>query len=199
MAAIQHLCQRVVLIQAGRIEMEGNPSEVVRRHLAGFRETSNVSIREWQNRETNGQAQIVGLKAVDLTNDIEGSVVFGADLQLTIEADFYEPVRDPVFGVLIHTVQCEPILDVRSSHDGLRAGKVHGRVVVRSTVRQLGLYPGEFLLSPWITDAGCTTNIDWVKHCATLSVRSAPGPKGDLKVKSNLRQILGALAMGYLP
>jgi hypothetical protein len=44
------------------------------------------------------------------------------------------------------------------------------------------LYPGDYLLSPWISDAAYQENIDWAKYCATLSVYPAPGPYGDLKL-----------------
>lgn len=183
MVAIQHLCERVILVDSGQIAMDGKSRDVVQSHLGKSRDTTGTSIREWRDRETNGQAKIVDLKAIDLTHQTENIIAFGADLQLTIEAEFYRPVRDPIFGVHFHTIDGEPILDFRSSHDGLRVGRVEGLVAVKATIAQLGLYPGEFLLSPFITDAACTTNIDWVKHCTKLRVQAAPGPKGDLKLK----------------
>jgi hypothetical protein len=110
------------------------------------------------------------------------SVAVGADVTLTIVAECREPLIDPAFGVLIQSTDGERLLDLGSFHDGLRLGRVTGRVAVRARVESLGLYPGDYLLSPWISDGSCSDIFDWPKHCVTLSVHPAPGPHGDLRL-----------------
>ena len=53
-----------------------------------------------------------------------------------------------------------------------------GHIIAEVVVDNLGLYPGEYTLSPWICDKGYTVNIDWVQHCCRLQVLS--GTYGDL-------------------
>ena len=75
------------------------------------------------------------------------------------------------------------MLDLRSSHAGLRIGRVEGNIVVHASVENIGLYPGRYFLSPWITDSTGSNDIDWAKHCCTLEIYPAPGPSGDLKLE----------------
>jgi lipopolysaccharide transport system ATP-binding protein len=174
MASIQQLCTRAFCIRSGQVVSEGNPRDVIRAYMRQNRSEHNASIRDWPDRETNGQARIVELEISDLTDGNKGSVAFGSDLQLTIGAEFHEPTVDPGFGVIIQSMDGEPLLDLRSSHSGVRLGSVSGRIDMQLTVRQLGLHPGEYLLSPWISDAVCSVDLDWVKYCAKLRVHPAP-------------------------
>jgi hypothetical protein len=106
----------------------------------------------------------------------------GSDLTFRFEVEIYEPLFDPAFGVIVHSSAGEPMLDLRTIHAGVRAGAMQGTVLVEGTVRNIGLYPGRYLLSPWIMDAGCVRDIDFVKLCAAIEVTPKPGMHGDLKL-----------------
>jgi hypothetical protein len=99
-----------------------------------------------------------------------------------LKADFREPLLDPTFGLIIHNAMGDPLLDLRSIHGGLRLGRVHGRVCVQGSIENLGLYPGRYLLSPFVMDSACRWDVDFVKLCCTLDVEPAGGPHGDLKL-----------------
>jgi lipopolysaccharide transport system ATP-binding protein len=182
MASIQQLCTRAVLLKEGRVAADGTPRAVVGDYLANLHATRDGSITDWRDRESNGQARIVRLEAADADGNRAGSVPVGGSVRFTITADFREPIFDPGFGVVVHTIAGEPLLDLRSSHAGLRLGRVSGRVVIDATVPVVGLYPGEYLLSPWISDASCNEILDWAKQCVTLHVHPSPGPHGDLRL-----------------
>src|SRR5262249_57829004 len=75
-----------------------------------------------------------------------------------------------------------PILDLHSVHAGLKLGRVQGRVSVRGSIENVGLYPGRYFLSPYLMDPARGRDVDWVKLCCTLDVEPAAGPFGDLKL-----------------
>jgi lipopolysaccharide transport system ATP-binding protein len=185
LASIQQLCTRAILLKQGRIVAEGPPGDIVRTYLGDLRTARDGSVREWHDRESNGQARIIQFEVSDTGGNRGASMPVGGDVQFTMVAEFYEPVLDPAFGIVIETTAGEPILDLRSVHAGLRLGRVKGTITLHARLPALGLYPGEYLLSPWITDARCAENIDWAKHCATLHVHPAPGPYGDLQLVPN--------------
>jgi len=185
MASIQHLCSRAVLLQAGRIVDDGAPRDVVRSYLSELSSAQgggSVSVRDWPDRVSNGQARIVGLDIADASGEACSTVPVGGTVRFTIVADFHEPVVDPCFGVIVHDQTGEPILDLRSIHDGLRVGCAAGTVTADVSVERLGLYPGTYLVSPWITDATIATCFDWPRLCARFQVHPAPGPHGDLRL-----------------
>jgi lipopolysaccharide transport system ATP-binding protein len=184
MASIQQLCHRAVLFKAGQLAADGLPREIVRSYFSNSHKASRVFLKDWQDRQSNGQARIIQFEIANAEGELITSIPVGGSVRFSIAADFTEPVVDPCFGVLIHTATGEPILDVRSIHDGLRLGRVQGSVTVQVSLDKLGLYPGDYLLSPWITDAAFRSDIDWAKHCCTLRVEAAPGPHGDLRLES---------------
>lgn len=186
MASIQHLCRRAVLLKDGEIVDDGLPHNVVKSYLSEFsavQESGSISVRDWPDRQTNGQARIVQFEINDGNDQPIVGIPVGATIRFSISAEIYEPVVDPCFGVVVHDQSGDPILDLRSIHAGLRTGRAAGTVTVRGSVEQLGLYPGTYLLSPWITDSTCRYALDWAKLYFKLRVDPNPGPYGDLKLE----------------
>ena len=184
MGSIQHLCTRAILLKDGRIVEDGPPRDVVKSYLSELshaHEGGSVSVRDWPDRMTNGQARIVHFEIADSSGEVCSSVPVGGTVQFKIVAEFNDPVTNPCFGVIVNDQEGEPILDLRSVHDGLRLGRSDTVVTACASVASLGLYPGTYLLSPWITD-GVETCLDWAKLCSKLHVYAAPGPHGDLKL-----------------
>lgn len=184
MASVQHLCSRAILLVSGRIAAEGPPPEVIRSYLSDVPQGSSVSIRDWQDRSTSGEARIIKFEVRDECDKATNNIPIRSSVRFSIHIEVYKPLVDPCFGILVHNVAGEPMLDLRSSHAGLRVGRVEGNIVVEAAIENVGLYPGRYFLSPWITDSHCTYDVDWVKHCSTLEILPAPGPFGDLKLES---------------
>jgi lipopolysaccharide transport system ATP-binding protein len=179
---VQHLCQRAILLQGGKIAASGEPSEVIGHYLSDATSESKVDISGWPDRETTGEAKLVEFEIKDQSGRLAANIHVGGSIVFTLHAEFYKPVVDPCFGVIVNSSLGEPILDLRSSHSGLRLGRVDGKVAVHVSVEKIGLYPGRYFLSPWISDAGVKHNIDFVKLCCSLQINPAPGPHGDLKL-----------------
>jgi hypothetical protein len=60
--------------------------------------------------------------------------------------------QDPTFGVTISTASGIRAADCRSSHYGLRSGQQGGDVEVRMTIESLLLYPGTYIVEPWVAN-----------------------------------------------
>src|SRR5262245_56430397 len=183
MPSVQHLCTRAILLESGGIAKDGQPSEVIRSYLSNVPRGSSVSLRDWRDRDTSGEARIVKFEVSDGNGLMTNAIPVGGSVRFSIYAEVYKPLVDPCFGVLVHSEAGEPILDLRSNHAGLRMGRVEVSVVVNAFVEKIGLYPGRYFLSPWITDSHYAHAIDWAKLCCTLEVDPAPGPYGDLKLE----------------
>jgi lipopolysaccharide transport system ATP-binding protein len=180
MSVVQHLCSRAFLMQEGLIINSGKPSEIICDYLSDALTGRNIALEHRKDRTTSGEARIMAL-------DIQGddpvaAVAVGGTLRVTLRIQFREPQVDPTFGVVIHNSLGEPLLDVRSVHDGLRVGRVVGDLEVGLVIRNLGLYPGRYLLSPWVGNSASTRDFDVLLLCCALDVNPSPGPHGDLKL-----------------
>ena len=178
MAAIQRLCGRAILLQGGRMRAAGTPGEVVCKYLADAKDGRSISLADWKDRSTTGEALITKVEIED-GSGAPGSVPVGGELVIRLVSTINEPLVDPLFGVMVHDSMGEPLLDLRSNHDRLRLGRVVGELSVEVRLDKVGLYPGRYFLSPWITDASCTREIDYPKLSCVVDVLPAP-LEGDL-------------------
>lgn len=180
MSTIQQLCKRAVLLRNGEIYKTGEPSEVVSEYLSDSRQGANLEIRDWHDRKGNGDARLTRLLVSDIDGNETSTFLRGSTICFELDAEFYQSLVDPCFGVLIHGSTGESLIDLRSTHDGLRMGSVTGKVRVRAKMEANGLYPGRYYLSPWITVG--EREIDFPRMCGTIQVLPAPGKYGDLRL-----------------
>jgi lipopolysaccharide transport system ATP-binding protein len=182
MSTIQLLCGSCILMKQGQIDKTGEPSVVVGYYLSDSRPASDLNIRDWQDRSGSGEARLVRMTVSDDTCSPTSVIPFGTTVSFDLEAEVYEPLVNPCFGVVIHASSGEPILDLQSVHDGLQVGKVRGIVKIRGTCPNLNLYPGIYFLSPWITDAAVQRSIDFPRMCCSIRIVPKPGEFGDLRL-----------------
>jgi lipopolysaccharide transport system ATP-binding protein len=179
MSVIQHLCERAILLKNGVITCDAAPETTVARHLSDAVSGTRVCTEKWTDRVTTGEACITELEFDDGLNG--SAIVFGGNLRIRIRIRFTAPLSNPIFGVIIHDAAGIPISMLESSHEGLCAGEVSDELVVEVFLEKLNLFPGRYLLSPWITDSA-RRDIDWPRMCATFDIHPAPGKYGDLKL-----------------
>jgi lipopolysaccharide transport system ATP-binding protein len=205
MAAVQSLCGRAILMEEGRAVAEGAPADIIRGYLTRTHQEGKVTIGHWNDRAGNGQGRIVEFEVLDAKGHSCTAVPLGEPVRFRMTVELSGTVGQPLFGLYIHSSGGEPLLDLRSFHDGLRLGRTTGRVVVEARLDSVTLYPGDYSLSPRVYDSLAKCDVDWVKHCASLRVIEAPGRFGDLRldgkfgkvhVESRWRVVEGDLAAG---
>jgi len=180
MAAIRDLCERTVLFSRGEISFDGPPQTAVSRYLSATSGSSCVNLENWADRTTNGEARITELQ-ID-GQDNTAALLFGQDLRIRIHARCKTPLTNPTFGIVIHDATGAPISNIQSTHSGLRTGILSDTVVVEARLKNICLYPGRYLLSPWIMNSTTKSDVDFPQLCAAVEILDAPGPYGDLKL-----------------
>jgi lipopolysaccharide transport system ATP-binding protein len=173
MSTIRELCQRVCLLRGGQVHIVGTADEAIGHYLSDAVTTRKVSLESWNDRRTTGEGKILSVELQPGTDGDEALVHMGGSFTVRLQAEIREPLVDPVFGVLIHDALGTPLIDLRSIHHGLRTGRLHGAVNLEMTVNGLGLYPGRYFVSPWITDSACKRDVDFPRLCCTFDVRPA--------------------------
>ena len=181
MGAIQQLCNRAILLHDGRLAGDGTPSRIVQKYTSHAGVVETVSLRDWKDRVTTGEATITEFELCDKQNRRIDSVSFGDKLRFVMTVEFRRPARRAFFGILVHSASGDPLLDLRSSHQGLHLDRSEGYLTVEAVIDQIGLFPGEYTLSPYVQDELTNIDLDWVRHCYRLWVVPAPGANGDLK------------------
>jgi lipopolysaccharide transport system ATP-binding protein len=182
MGAIQQLCSRAILLRDGRLVRDGEPGKIVQEYISDAGVAEKVSLRHWKNRVTNGEATIIEFEVHNDHDMVIDTISFGDKLRFVMTVEFRRPVEGAFFGINVHCATGDPILELRSSHDGLRFYRSEGCVTVEAVIDQVGLYPGEYTFSPVVYDEIRNIDIDWALHCRRLWVVPAPSTHGDLKL-----------------
>jgi lipopolysaccharide transport system ATP-binding protein len=172
MHAIQQLTRKCLYLEGGHVLDFHLTSKIVSKYLeTTHREakSSAVDLTHWQPRLGNNQAQLLKLEILDLQGRPTTTLpMFGA-VKFRLRCNFPKK-RDASFGILIHTAAEEPLLDLRNSDTTPPGHEYYGDVVVEATVSTLKMYPGEYLLSPWIADYSSRQNLDYVQYCSRITI-----------------------------
>ncbi len=182
MMAIRQLCVRAVLLQDGQLAGDGEPSEIIQKYMSSAGVAEGVSLRDWKDRETTGEAMITEFDLYDEREARVDSVLLGGKLRFVMTIEFRRPVVGAYFGILVHSASGDPILNVRSANEGLRVDRSEGRMIVEAVVDQVWLYPGEYTLSPYVHDDVRNIDLDYVPHYCRVWVHPAPGVHGHRKL-----------------
>jgi lipopolysaccharide transport system ATP-binding protein len=180
MSTIQQICKQCIMFRNGEIHKAGVPADVVSEYLSETRIATNVDLTDWDDRSGSGQARLTRLAFSDESGLDTSVFPLGSTVCFSLDAICHQPLLDPSFELIIHDAAGEPIVHLRSEHDGFRIGKVKDRTSVRGRIDNIGLYPGRYFVSARI--AANNRNIDFPRLCGSFQVTPAPGEHGDLRL-----------------
>ncbi len=170
-SAVQSLCDRAILLDRGRLVMDGIPSEVMDYYNALISERENVSVEV--KHLANGAAQTVSgsgeavLESIALFNAAGDPVEFvnvGEAVELRVRARICGPIPRLVFGYMIKDRLGQPVFGTNTYYteqvlEGLEAGQ---RVEYRVAF-QMNFGPGSYSISTALcsTETHLVNNYEW--------------------------------------
>jgi lipopolysaccharide transport system ATP-binding protein len=183
LSTVQTLCQRAIYLAAGKIVKDSDARTAVRVYMEA---SSGIATLVWRakDQKTCSRAAITELSLRSASGSPVAEVVMGDEVYIEWNANFFEEVPDPHFGILIHSTDGVPFLDLRTRHTGLELKNAKGSLRVIAKVDSIGLYPGDYLISSWISTA-TNDDIDWVQYGLKFTVLPASGPYGDMRLNLN--------------
>ncbi len=177
MPAIQNLCTSGILLESGKLSLLDSTHAVIEKYLSRAHEPYQIlgaSLENWSDRGGSGRAKIIRLDILDSHGNPIHEISFNEIVKFRITCNFPEAI-DATFGVLIHSMAEEPLIDLRSANSNLKTGKLYGKVIIEAEANGLNLYPGDYYLSPWIMDRMMKEDIDFIHYCMKLNVTMPDG------------------------
>jgi len=174
MHAVQQLTQKCIYLEGGQVLDFHLTSKIVCEYLSTTHreaKSSAVDLAHWQPRLGNNQAKLLKFEILDLQDQPTTTLPMFGGVKFRLTCNF-PTKRDASFGILIHTAAEEPLIDLRNSDTTPPGQEYHGDVVVEAIVSTLKMYPGEYLLSPWIADYSSRQNLDYVQYCSRITISS---------------------------
>ncbi len=120
--AIQSICDRAILLNKGRVEMEGEPEAVMDYYNALLADKQNVSIRQVENNgklqtlSGSGEATITDISLLSTEGESIEVVAVGQPVNLQVKVHVNEAVPELVVGYLIKDRLGQPVFGTNTHH-----------------------------------------------------------------------------------
>jgi lipopolysaccharide transport system ATP-binding protein len=155
MNAIQRLCSRCLLLEHGRLELDGTPREVVAAYITrGAREAGPAAWIDLTavSRSGSGHARFIAVSysGLDPMAGFHPYPMGPLEVNLAIESDAARPV-----GSVAVALYDEFGTKLLNGHTGLAGQTVmlqRGRNVIRTRIAAVPLNPGVYVLGLWLAD-----------------------------------------------
>ena len=185
MGAIQSLCSTALLLHGGRIAVGGEVANVVQQYYQMSAPQSAIADLSKCSRTGTGEARVTRIQLEGEDGGIQTHFRMGEPLTIVVEADFPTRIQNPTLGVnIVMDGGMQVVADCRSSHYNVKIGSVQGRVEYRMRIPSVQLYPRIYTVEPWVCDAGCMSEFDWVREAVSFEITSGPKFMGGASVTS---------------
>lgn len=186
---VKALCDRVILLDKGRVLKDGAPDEVIDYYNALIARKENEQLTVEQRRDKSGwvmtrsgSGKVVArqLRLVDAqTGDDVALATVGQRLRLVLEAQAYDPVPSLVLGFMLRDKQGHVVWGSNTWHTGQVQRDIRPGECVRYTLDfTCRLGPGSYSVSPALvsTETHLVDNYEWVDNLLVFEVMNAGQP-----------------------
>ena len=182
MGDVRTLCDRVLLLDQGRLLKDGPPDQVVDYYNAIIAEKENagLSIEQRRNRDGwlqtrsgSGQARVQSLKLLDLQGGELAVAQVGQRVQLRLEASIHAPITRLVLGYMIRDKLGHVVWGTNTWHTHQIEHTLHeGETVVYWLPFTCTLGPGSYSVSPALvsSDTHLSDNFEWIDNLLVFDV-----------------------------
>lgn len=193
-SAVERICDRAVLMEAGRILEDGSPADVLasyHRLLAQESRRASVLERGTEQEETgpaqeegqapdgssrrwgDGAAEITRCRLLDAAGASATSFRSGDPVSIDIAFQLHRPVPFPNFGIAIHSVEGVHCYGTNMARERWEAAADARSGRVRFTIPAIHLHEGRFTLTVAATSRDERDVYDWLDRWVEFDVFAA--------------------------
>jgi lipopolysaccharide transport system ATP-binding protein len=171
MAAVKALCDRVVLLEGGRVVLDGPVDEAVDAYLAqAVTSTADGHIPADVPRSGSGEARFARVTLTGSDGRVAAELYLGEPMRVGLEIEVTEPLPDAVIEVGLSTLDGTRVATVFSVDEGvaprsLSPGRWHVEIDISAT-----LLPRTYTLDLGVHRARYGTTVDWIERVMTFTV-----------------------------
>ena len=176
LAAVERICDRVILMRRGQISADGAPRNVI----ASYQERADAStLNVQQSALADGRAMIEKLSFQ--TADGRGAAVFNTGSYLAARIDFIarESIPDAVLEIIIATPDRNAVCHLTTEVSGGDIRVAPGQNALTFECSELALLPGIYYADVAIRERGAPEAIHWQYQAAVLRVDPGKVVRGE--------------------
>jgi ABC-type polysaccharide/polyol phosphate transport system ATPase subunit len=167
--SMRSICDEVAWLEEGRLVKVGRPDLVVDQYIDTGHEDRETDAKGG-TRWGSGEVRLDSVAVLDADGRPLRQPSTGDDVRLRFEFTAAEPIRKPVFGVAIETLEGVYLWALHSRDAGLLVDQIDGAGVIDLRIPRLMLQPGTYDLSASIVDWTTQHVYDYRRHFLRFDV-----------------------------
>ena len=178
--AIQNICDRAVLLNAGQLAMEGEPEAVMDYFNAMLADHQNQEVKQvvlddgkMQTISGTGDVRVTSVSLSDSNGQIVEAVAVGQSVCLRVAAKCHNQVADLVVGYLIKDRLGQPVFGTNTHHHGcVLKNPPKAAEIIHDFEFQANLGLGTYSISVALHGDGThiSNNYEWFDHALIFNV-----------------------------
>jgi lipopolysaccharide transport system ATP-binding protein len=183
MTDVRALCDRVILLEQGRVIKDGPPDEVVDYYNASLAKKERKNITIEQRRDTNGwvstrsgtgEARIKSIQLLDVLSNNEINVAqVGQSVELRFEVSIHADIPCLILGFMIRNKEGHLVWGSNTWHmRQIQENLTSGETVIFSVPFTCTLGPGSYSISSALvsSDTHLSDNYEWADNMLIFEV-----------------------------
>jgi lipopolysaccharide transport system ATP-binding protein len=178
MGAVQHLCNRAILLESGKVIFSGTPNEAIACYLSSLKDNSSeaqshaVDLRNSAGRPPRFRPMLTRLELyTDGDLPVVGSLQVGAPLKIHVSFRLEKPAPNLAVTLMFLNSFGQPILDLSSAyHADPPRGDGPGDHTVVCDIPSLPFLQGDYSVSVYLD---LERNVDRVENAAHINLVGA--------------------------
>jgi len=150
MGAIAALCQTVILLTAGQISYKGEAKIAISKYLVVPTSSGDVDLSKVKDRTGNGWARFVRVLTKEKTGRVCDTFTIGDDILIDFHIHCNQTIRAGRMSLQVTSAEGIPIYHLVAVDAGFELNDLKEEAVVRVTLKNQKLYPGEYYVSLWL-------------------------------------------------
>ncbi len=147
MAAIEHLCSRVILLEHGNVKLDTDPDHAISKYYESLSSSSNVTDLAEISRTPDLLPVIQQVKFINSNGDSVSSVQVGDTLTVHIHYSHSDILKDSYFGIIFETLVGVKVFWVQTKLQKGNMPDLATTGIIECKIPRLPLVPGVYFLT----------------------------------------------------
>jgi ABC-type polysaccharide/polyol phosphate transport system ATPase subunit len=185
LSAIERLCDRVLLMDHGRVAASGAPEEVIAHYQ---RSVTSAALPPSANTEhLTRKAEVTSVTFLDAEGSETQTSYTGGPLTVRVDYEAHERITGAIIEVFFYTADNQlPCQFTTESKDGRTIDLEPGPGAIEFSCAEFGALPGVYYIDVTIRDDR-SEGVDWKHRCAAIRIDPGQQRRGWFHVPHNWR------------
>jgi ABC-type polysaccharide/polyol phosphate transport system ATPase subunit len=180
---VERMCTRVIVLDHGKIVMDGEPSAACRLFYERSDEKIKGHAAQVKDRRTSGHStgeiDVVGVEIIDQSGVATDRIPYHSDVTVVVRIKVNVDVHNPSFGVGVHTTDFVYLATDNTGNSLHPLTMTPGLYDVRCKIRQFPFLPGVYALRLGITAGELSAPLFYAENLVFFQVMPDEGKRAE--------------------